>query len=158
SHKPTFILKGKEPEAIKRVLLAYDFSEHASKAMEFALKLLKPFSPQFIILHVEETIEIPLVEGIKDSLSERYREEKIKHLRGLEERLKKEGFQGEFYIIEGKSPADGIREFLKETPPIDLLILGSRGLSGLKRVLIGSTSSELIKSLEVPMLVHRGEG
>ncbi|MFN3870238.1 MAG: universal stress protein [Aquificaceae bacterium] len=157
SHKPIFILKGKEPETIRRVLIAYDFSEHAKKAIDFAIKLLKPFSPHLLIIHVEETIEIPLVEGIKDSITEKYKEEKLKHLKGLEDILKGEGFQTEFHIIEDRSPAEGIKGFLKENPHIDLIVLGSRGLSGLKRVLLGSTSSELVRSLDIPILVHRGE-
>ncbi|MFN3599368.1 MAG: universal stress protein [Aquificaceae bacterium] len=157
SHKPTFILKGKEPEAIKRVLIAYDFSEHARKAIDFAIKLLKPFSPHFLIVHVEETIEIPLVESIKDNITEKYKEEKLKHLEGLKELLKDAGFQAEFHIIGDKSPTEGIKGFLKEYPYVDLIVLGSRGLSGLKRVLLGSTCAELIRSLDIPLLVHRGE-
>ncbi len=157
SHKPTFILKGKEPEAIKRVLIAYDFSEHARKAIDFAIKLLKPFSPHFLIVHVEETIEIPLVESIKDNITEKYKEEKLKHLEGLKGLLKDAGFQAEFHIIGDKSPTEGIKGFLKEYPNVDLIVLGNRGLSGLKRVLLGSTCAELIRSLDIPLLVHRGE-
>ncbi len=155
SHKPIFLLKGKEPEGIKKVLIAYDFSEHAKRAMEFGLNLVKPFNPQIFILNVEETIEIPFVVEIKDVLSEKYKEEKLKHLKEVEAKLKKEGFWAEAIMIEGTSPAEGIRKFLQENPHVDLIILGSRGLSGLKRVLIGSTSSELVRSLEIPMLIHR---
>ena len=155
SHKPIFLLKGKEPEGIKKVLIAYDFSEHAKRAMEFGLNLVKPFNPQIFILNVEETIEIPFVVEIKDVLSEKYKEEKLKHLKEVEAKLKKEGFWVEAIMIEGTSPAEGIRKFLQENPHVDLIILGSRGLSGLKRVLIGSTSSELVRSLEIPMLIHR---
>ena len=155
SHKPFFILKGREPEKISNVLICYDFSEYANKALNFALSLLKPFSPHVFLVHVEETIELPLVEGVKDVLSQRYREEKEKHMKELEGRIRKEGFEAESYILEDRSPADGIRRFLKEKPHMDLVVLGSRGLSGLKRVLLGSTSSELMRSLEMPMLIHR---
>lgn len=157
THKPLFLLKGKEPEGIKRVLIAYDFSQHAKRAMDFGINLIKPFGPQILILNVEETIEVPFVVEIKDVLSEKYREEKLKHLKEIEENLKKEGFLAESYILEGPSPAEGIKKFLQENPGIDLIILGSRGLSGLKRVLIGSTSSELVKTIEIPMLIHRSE-
>ncbi|MEW6656203.1 MAG: universal stress protein [Aquificota bacterium] len=155
SHKPVFILKGREPEKISNVLIGYDFSEYANKALSFALNLLKPFSPHIFLVHVEETIELPLVEGIRDVLSQRYREEKERHIKELERRIKEEGFEVESYILEDRSPADGIKRFLKEKPNMDLVVLGSRGLSGLKRVLLGSTSSELMKGLEIPMLIHR---
>lgn len=155
STRPVFVLKGKEPESIKRVLVGYDFSEHAKRALDFAVKLLKPFNPHIVLLHVEETLEIPVVEGIKDVLSEKYREEKIKHIEEIEGWLRNSGFSISSYLLEDKSPADGIRSFLKENPDIDLVVLGSRGLSGLKRVLLGSTSSELLRSLDIPLLIHR---
>ncbi|MFN3976696.1 MAG: universal stress protein [Aquificaceae bacterium] len=155
SHKPVFVLKGVEPERMGKVLVCYDFSQYANRALSFALNLLKPFNPRIFLLHVEETIELPLVEGVKDVLSQRYKEEKERHMKELEDRIKGEGFEAESYILEDKSPADGIRRFLKEKPDMDLVVLGSRGLSGLKRVLLGSTSSELIRSLEIPMLIHR---
>ncbi len=155
SKKPVFVLKGKEPEGIKKVLIGYDLSEHAKKALEFAVNLLKPFSPHIVLLHVEETIELPLVEGIRDVLSEKYREEKLKHIEKIKDWLRESGFTASAYILEDRSPADGIRNFLKEDPDIDIVVLGSRGLSGLKRVLLGSTSSELLRSLEVSLIIHR---
>ncbi len=155
SKKPVFVLKGREPEGIKKVLVGYDLSEHARKALDFAVNLLKPFSPHMILLHVEETIELPVVESIKDVLSEKYREEKVKHIKEIEKWLKEFGFEASSYLLEDRSPADGIRNFLKENPDINMVVLGSRGLSGLKRVLLGSTSSELLKSLDLPLLIHR---
>ncbi|MEN3028597.1 MAG: universal stress protein [Aquificaceae bacterium] len=158
SHKPVFVLKGKELQSIRRVLIAYDFSEHARRAMEFAERLFKPFLPRMTLLHVEETIELPVVEGIKDILSQKYREEKIKHLKDREKGLKDQGFEAEFHLLEGRSPVEGIKVFLRENKDIDLVVLGSRGLSGLKRVLLGSTSSELVRVLDLSLLIHRGEG
>ncbi|MCS7277708.1 MAG: universal stress protein [Aquificaceae bacterium] len=157
SRKPIMVLKGKEPQSIQKVLFAYDFSEHARKAVDFAVRLLRPFKPYIFILHVEETIEIPVVEGIRDVLSEKYKEEKLKNLRELEGMLRAEGFQVEAYMVEDKSPTEGIKKFIQENPSLDLMVLGSRGLSGLKRVLLGSTSSELLRLVEIPMLIHREE-
>ncbi len=155
SKRPLFVLKGKEPEGMGKVLIGYDFSEHAKSALEFAVKLLRPFSPHMVLLHVEETIELPVVEAIKDVLSEKYKEEKIKHIEELESWLRSLGFETSSYLVEDKSPAEGIRKFLKEKDQIDMVVLGSRGLSGLKRVLLGSTSSQLLRTLEIPMLIHR---
>lgn len=155
SRKPIFILKGKEPQTIKKVLVAYDFSEHAKRALDFAVNLLKPFSPHILLLHVEETIEIPLVEHIKNAIGEKYREEKLKHLRELQEYLEGIGLKVSYSVLEGKSPVDRIRKFLQENQEFDLVVLGSRGLSSLKRVLLGSTSSALLRSLDIPLLVHR---
>lgn len=153
--KPVLVLKGKEPEGFKKVLVCYDFSEHAQRALDFALKLLAPFKSHIVLLHVEETIEIPVVENLKDLLSERYREEKLRLLDRLVEDIKAKGFGAEKAVLESTSPVEGIKEYLRKTPDVELVVMGSRGLSGLQRVLLGSTSSNLIRSLDLPMLVHR---
>ncbi|RMH80976.1 MAG: universal stress protein [Acidobacteria bacterium] len=153
--KPVLIVKGREPESFKNILVCYDFSEHAQRALDFTLDLFSPFNPKFTLLHIEETIELPLIEGLRDVVSQRYREEKLKHLDELRKNLTDRGFSTECIVYEAKSPAEGIRDFLKNRQDVDLVILGSRGLSGLKRVLLGTTSSELIKSLDLPMLIHR---
>ncbi|MCS6875542.1 MAG: universal stress protein [Aquificaceae bacterium] len=155
SHKPILVLKGKEPQQIKRVLVGYDFSEHARKALDFAITLLKPFSPQLTLLHVEETIELPVVEGIRDVLSEKYKEEKLKHMESLSNKLKEEGLEVDVHMIQDTTPQEGIRDFIREHSEVDMVVLGSRGLSGLKRVLLGSTSSQLLRSVEIPILIHR---
>ncbi len=157
SRKPLFILKGKEPEHLSKVLVGYDFSEHAQRALDFTVKLLKPFLGELLILHVEETIEIPVVEGIKDVISQKYKEEKEKHLRKLSDSLSKEGFNVKYFILQSSSPAEGIRDFIKGMEDIELVVLGSRGLSGLKRVLVGSTCAELVRSLDLSILVYKGE-
>lgn len=156
SHRPIFVLKGKEPENFKNILLTYDFSEYAERAINFAVNLFRPMRPGLKLLHVEETIELPLVENIKDNLSAKYREEKEKYIHRLAERLTGEGFEVEIHMVQASSPSAGIEDFVKSHPDIEIVVLGSRGLSGLKRVLLGSTSSRLLKGLEVSMIVHRG--
>ncbi|RMH04350.1 MAG: universal stress protein [Aquificota bacterium] len=153
--KPLFILKGKEPENFKKVVVCYDFSEHAQKALDFALELLSPFKSHIILLHIEETIEIPMVENLKDLLSEHYRQEKLRLLDRLVEVIKEKGFEAQKVVFESASPSEGIKEYLKKTQDVELVVMGSRGLSGLQRVLLGSTSSNLARSLDLPMLVHR---
>ncbi|SNZ14011.1 universal stress protein [Hydrogenobacter hydrogenophilus] len=153
--KPLLVLKGREVENFKKVVIAHDLSKYADLAFEFAIKLLKPFNPQTTILHVEETIELPVVANIKDVISERYREEKIKYLESLKEKARAEGFTTQVKVIEGKNPADAVLEYLKNNTDVDLIVMGNRGLSTLQRVLLGSTSSEVLKKAELPVLIHR---
>ncbi|HYA54729.1 MAG TPA: universal stress protein, partial [Thermoplasmata archaeon] len=50
---------------------------------------------------------------------------------------------------------DEILAFL-ESHPVDLVVVGSRGLSATKRLLIGSISSALVTHAPCPVLVVRG--
>jgi nucleotide-binding universal stress UspA family protein len=71
------------------------------------------------------------------------------------ERAKEKGWKVELVVKKHSNTADGIVEFIKEGD-YDLLVMGSRGLSGLKRVLLGSTSSQVLRRAEVPILIHKG--
>lgn len=153
--KPLLILKGREVEDIKKVCIAYDFSKNSHQAFEFSLDFLKPFSPQVRIIHVEETIELPIIDSIKDSIVEQYRQEKRNHLEKLIQELKEAGMEATYSIETSESPVKGIIDYVEKENP-DLVILGSRGLSSLERVLMGSTTSELLRKLQLPLLIHRG--
>jgi nucleotide-binding universal stress UspA family protein len=155
-HKPLLILKGKAPESFKNVCLAHDLSKHAQSAFEFFLNLVPPEEDgRLTLLHVEETIELPMVDALTEGLTKKIEEEKINYLNSLLERAKEKGWKAELAVKKHSNTADGIVEFIKEGD-YDLLVMGSRGLSGLKRVLLGSTSSQVLRRVEVPILIHKG--
>jgi nucleotide-binding universal stress UspA family protein len=51
-------------------------------------------------------------------------------------------------------PAEIIEEFLR---PSDLLVIGSRGVGGVRRLLLGSVSSALVQAAPCPVVVVRPE-
>jgi len=155
-HKPLLVLKGKAPERFKKICLAHDLSKHAQSAFEFFLNLIPPEEDgRLTLLHVEETIELPMVDALTEGLIKKIEEEKINYLNSLVERAKEKGWRAELVVKKHSNTADGIVEFIKEGD-YDLLVIGSRGLSGLKRVLLGSISSQVLRRAEVPILIHKG--
>ena len=155
SLKPMIVVKGFEPTFSKKVIIAYDFSKTAEKAVEFAIRFLKPFKVSVEILHVEEPIDIPIVERIGEAIYAKYREEKKKYIETLKEAFREEGFEVQVTLREGDNPAEEIIKRIKENGDIDLLIMGSRGLSGLKRIILGSTSTEVFRRVEIPILIYK---
>ncbi len=152
-HKPLLILKGKAPEGFKKVCLAHDLSKHAQSAFEFFLNLIPPEEDgRLTLLHMEETIELPMVDALTEGLIKKIEKEKINYLNSLLERAKEKGWKAELVVKKHSNTADGIVEFVKEGD-YDLLVMGSRGLSDLKRVLLGSTSSQVLRRVEVPVLI-----
>ena len=155
SKKPVMVLKGSEPSFEKKALIAYDFSKTAERTLEFAIKFLKPLIKEVEILHIDEPLDIPLVERIGTELYKKYRDEKKNYVEGLKERFSSEGFHVSTSFLAGKDPAKEIAQYVSDKKDIDLLIMGSRGLSGLKRVLLGSTSTEVFRKVEVPILIYK---
>src|SRR5690606_17206846 len=71
----------------------------------------------------------------------------------LADRLKAAGFRslvGRTLLSEGR-PSSTIRDLVAEIEP-DLLILGTRGLRGLKRALVGSVTETLLRTVACDVL------
>ena len=61
-----------------------------------------------------------------------------------------EGIEVEASLLTG-DPADGLAEVA--TSPGTLLVVGSRGYGPLRRVLLGSVSTQLVRSAACPLVV-----
>ncbi len=155
STKPVLVIKGSEPTFRKKVLLAYDFSKTAERTVEFALSFLKPFQVEIKILHIDEPIDLPLVERIGKALYEKYREEKKKYLDKIKDKFEEAGFKVSSEFASGRDPAEEIVDHVQKDKDIELVIMGSKGLSGLKRILLGSTSTEVFRKVEIPILIYK---
>jgi nucleotide-binding universal stress UspA family protein len=73
----------------------------------------------------------------------------------IRERFEQSGISPDVTFIEGKDPAEGIVERIRKNTDVDILIMGSRGLSGLRRIILGSTSTEVLKKVEIPILIYK---
>ncbi len=155
SHRPLLIIKGSEPTFEGRVLIAYDFSKTAEKTVEFALQFLKPFSVKVELLHIDEPFDVPVVERIGRAIYQRFREEKRKYMDSIRDRFREAGFDPEVTFVDNRDPAQGIVDVVNDRKDVDLLVMGSKGLSGLKRIILGSTSTEVLRKVEVPVLVYK---
>ncbi len=154
SVKPVLVIKGKEPTFTGKVLIAYDFSKTAEKTIDYSLEFLKPFKVKVEVLHIEEPIDLPLVERIGEAIYEKYKEEKRKYMERIKERFQKAGFEISVKVVGGKDPAEEIVRHV-HAEDVELLIMGSRGLSGLKRIILGSTSTEVFRKVEIPILIYK---
>ncbi len=156
SHKPVLVLKGQEVESFKNVCVAHDLSRYAQEAFEFFLDLIPAEDgSRLTLLHMEETVEIPMVDVLTEKITQKIEEEKVNYLKSLLEKAQNKGWTAELVIEKYSSVSAGIAQFLKQRK-YDLLVMGSRGLSGFKRVILGSTSSEVVKKVEIPVLIHKG--
>ncbi len=153
--KPVMIIKGIEPTFSKKVLIAYDFSKTAEKTIDFTINFLKPFKVEVELLHIDEFIEIPVIERIGRAIHEKYREEKKKYIHILKNKFEEAGFTVKTSFSEAEDPAKEIVKRIREDNSIELVVMGSRGLSGLKRIILGSTSTKVFREVEVPILIYK---
>lgn len=138
-----------------RILVAYDGSKLSEKALNIAVDLLKQ-SPE-IELDVATVYEFP--KGLEsfglynEGLLKEFRYSTEQMMEKVNKKLESEQLPNKFrtYILEGNS-AKVLIDFANERDT-DLIIMGSRGLSGLKEVFLGSVSHYVVQHADCPVLI-----
>jgi nucleotide-binding universal stress UspA family protein len=149
---------------IQTILVAIDGSESADNTLNFALDLADKYSADLIILNVftritaSSMITYPTISvGSFPAVMEEFSSElKLRHEMLLGEALKKAKMQKPHLnitrkLIDGRPP-DKIVEAAKECN-VDLIILGHRGLSGIKEFVLGSVSDRVAHGAECAVLI-----
>jgi nucleotide-binding universal stress UspA family protein len=125
---------------MKTILVLVDFSDAATNALSFASELSKRAAARLIVMNI---------------LHKEEEEEEIKNkLKDLEVDLKRTfgpGLNCELLIAHG-SFISTLKKIIAAQLP-DLIVMGTKGASGLKRILIGSNTVKVIAATTVPVLV-----
>jgi len=136
------------------VLVAYDGSEPAQKAVEHAIE--EHADKQLILLGVVEVASSATSAGINLA------QEKLKELRDetregisadLQQRLDEENIDYEIETVFGQ-PAREIVEYAEEND-IGHILIGNHGRSGVSRVLLGSVAEKVVRRAPMPVTVVR---
>ena len=126
---------------MKHILVAYDGSEPAAHAFEFALTLASKFGAALHVLAVVRPPELP--EDVEtEAIIESAREDYQKQLSALQARATKAGVKMSFSVAIGH-PAEQIVHYA-ETHGVDHIVLGHRGRTFFRRWLIGSVSKQVM--------------
>ncbi|MFC7238463.1 universal stress protein [Saliphagus sp. GCM10025317] len=125
-----------EPEIVRkhlfqRMLYATDFSENADRAFD-AFSYLRHATEEATLVHVETPKDPGLPEG----------EDPRQRLEELADQLEEWGIDTRIEIRQG-DPADEILDVESEYEPTTTLV-GSRGHSRLRRLLLGSVSEDIV--------------
>ncbi len=130
---------------IKKLLVAVDGSSQAKKAAKYAFKLGKAYGASVTVLNVIG-IEPPI---------EREDERKSKEVLSHVEKIAKEAKAN----CKTKSRIDPIvhRGIIEEAEEggCDLIVIGSKGLSGIKRMVMGSVAENVLRHAHCPVTVIR---
>jgi nucleotide-binding universal stress UspA family protein len=152
-----------------RILLATDGSEDAAHATEAAIELSKETSSELHVVYVgEDAYSAVLVYpqatdsgGIEQQdpvfLEELERQFEQMARRVLDAEVEKVraagGTVGQAHLRIGEAATEIVD--LAEKLSAGLIVVGSRGLSGIRRALIGSVSDSVIRHAHCPVLVVR---
>jgi len=144
---------------LRDVLLAVDGSRHSRAAAEFLRDRLLPESARVTVLSVAEPIVTELAAQVVskaqlDQLTQPIRDKANRIVTEFREMFMKEGCTVSTEVLTGH-PSHMILQHL-EANRSDLLVVGSRGLTGSERFQLGSVSETLLKYAPCSVLVVRG--
>jgi nucleotide-binding universal stress UspA family protein len=149
---------------IRKILVPTDGSDHANRALDFALDLAEKYSAEIVLLNVVQPDVAPLilhpVEGVSAvppvPMVTHLKELKPFHEKLLSEALlkaqqAKPDLKISTLLLEGR-PSDRIIAAAKEEG-FDIVVMGSRGLGGLKEFFLGSVSDKVVDGATCPVLI-----
>ncbi len=138
----------------KNIILAYDGSDNAKRALDIAIDLAKKYESKLIIIEVIDTailsgmglapVPSEVIQQIYDKANNDVKEAKDKALNSGVKDV-------ETVTVEG-DPASTILDIAGKSGA-DLIVTGSRGLSTIKRIFLGSVSSRIVHEAKIPVLV-----
>ncbi|HZD36407.1 MAG TPA: universal stress protein [Nitrososphaeraceae archaeon] len=157
-----------QEDHFSRVLVAIDGSTSSIHAIDYAISIAIKNNSELIVLYVIDVYKYPYLSSsiilAPTFGSEKYLEEKNEaeeHMNEIKKRYKQKTKNNinskelKTEVFEGtKSVATTIIEYA-ESKDIDLLIIGNKGKTGFKRLLLGSVSSNIIKHAHCTVLVIR---
>lgn len=151
------------PKEIKKVLVAIDGSDKSLEAADYAATIAKDRNAILIIANVLETEpwlygKRAYEWGSSEDLNKAYQKEKEemqKVLDGVKEKAGKTGVQARTEVIMAPQTTNVAAAIVRyaEDEKVDLIVVGTRGRSGLTRMLLGSVASGVVTYAHCPVLV-----
>jgi nucleotide-binding universal stress UspA family protein len=146
----------------KKILVGVDGSDYSMKAVRLGILFSKKYGARLYIVHA---IDFPGFLAFSDPSMSRTVESTINSLKSKAEKkaeellsnvsslASKENVKFEAQVIDGSSSVSGSIIDYAENNNIDLILVGSRGLGGFKRMLVGSVSQEIVNHARCSVIV-----
>ena len=135
----------------EKILVPLDGSEHSIKALETAVQIAHKFNGKITLIHVYSIGGLAISPTPVRGFIEAIRKVGASILADGEKRVKAEGVQVEILLMEGHM-VEQIVMTCREGK-FDLIVMGARGLSKVKEMLLGSVSDGVIRYACCPVLI-----
>lgn len=139
-----------------KILLALDFSNHSEAALQAVLSRSRPQDNEVRVLHVLQPIGFSaapqMAAGYTPEMEEEGSEAKVLVER-IAGQLRDAGFRAEAVLTKGDT-----REVIVNAAaewPADLIVIGSHGKGGLRRLLLGSVAEFVARHAPCSVLIAR---
>ena len=150
-------------DAMKRIMVAVGFNGYADELINYATGFARDFNAEIIIVNIIHSRDVEAVGTIAamgyDVDSEHYVSSiKAERQQALDEILKKASYPSEKIriIIKTGDPTEELLD-LALTENIDVIIMGIKGRTELRHMLVGSVAEKVFRRSPVPVLSYRDQ-
>ena len=144
---------------IKRMLCASDFSPASRPALRLAQELARALKANLILFHAYETA-VPIGNGgylppsVMQEMLTATRDAAAQSLKRLARSPQGKSVRISTLLAEGPAAAAIVRTAKKNR--VDLVVMGTHGRTGVRRLLMGSVADRVIRTASCPVLVVGG--
>lgn len=137
-----------------KVLVAVDGSESSLHAVAYVIKRASAVKEQYLIHLVN--VQYPVHGSVSTfvdaaQIKQYHHDEGMKMLDEARRMFDASGVPYEFHLFVGE-PAEVVTRYAKEQA-CDEIVIGTRGLSGISSLLMGSVATKIVHMAEVPVLL-----
>jgi len=143
---------------VERILVPVDFSPHAERALAYAADMARTFGAELHLLHCYQ-VGLGGVSPYAPVLPQHYgREIEAAAGRRLDEWSEGPAANGltVHRHLSQRFPPEGIVATATEIRA-DVIVMGTRGLTGFKHVLLGSVTERTVRTAPCPVITVRGD-
>jgi nucleotide-binding universal stress UspA family protein len=145
-------------DPIGRILVPVDFSEQSMAGVQFAKEVASISGARLQMLHVIELKTLPSFYGetTVTEIAERMEERSISELSRLVGAAPGPSVPYECHVERGNTP-NVIAQFADEKNS-DLIVMPTHGLTGIKRMILGSTAERVVRLASCPVFTLKSFG
>lgn len=142
---------------MKTLLVPTDFSEEAGYALQAAHQLARKLQAALRLVHVLEfpmddvETPVPRIKTLPVAFLREAKQEALARLGQEAQRADLTQVPVETKVLVGNPYLSITRELVGD--PVDLVVMGSRGASGLQEILVGSNAERMVRFARCPVLV-----
>jgi len=144
------VSKNTSKQIIHSILVAVDGSETSSNAAKIAIDLSKKFGAKLIALHI-----VPPNLRFNKEIFDIANQNGQKIVNEVREKAVAKGVDVQTEVISDVISITKVIVDYAEENDVNLIVLGTRGISGIKRLLLGSTASGVVTYSHCPVMVVR---
>lgn len=146
----------------KNILVAVDGSETSERALNEALRLAKQWKSKLRIVHVVDEVSLNQDTDLAaiGTIQQEQRDAARKILARARERAEQAGVAVEAKLLELDRLVLHVADIIAadaESWPADLVVVGSHGRRGVRRLFLGSVAEDVSRVATTPVLLVRGE-